>query len=663
MADEIDKTISSISELGKVTSYSAIEFQGFTKSMLAAANSTNAASKRWTIFSRLVSGTPLWKLQNYLRGVLGVLGEFEETSKANAETLKQQNEKIVNQIKGFRSLKKEVETVNKISKLQLRSESEYNNIKTRQAKIEKQYQAEHRKGSRANLQKLQALGRENRQLKARAKYLKENFENVKKESENNQLLEKIKNSDEYNKILMATNNSRKAEIAATIQINKQMEVQRKQMKLVAKELRENYAFDKSRLEVAQKIAKESAIGKGKGRFGQAIAMMGAKGKEKRQMRKDQAFAVEERKDELKSASKIFSKKNFSTALMPALAALAPLGGLFKLTKSALIPWGKDARKARIKILKFGTRIVKVTDFLFKYMMLGIIVAGAILVGMKYFQELYGILNEMGVVDRIKDLGSDLMSILGDVFSIVNAFFAGDYEKIVPLLEKIFDKGILFLLKTLGVILDIGFLALVAAFKLVGDFIVKFLDDPAFREKIYKGLKVLGLFIATFIIAKYIIAQLVLLAGIAALPIAFGIVILAAGFTIAKYFGDRINKKFQPLIDGFWNIINFLKDVRTEISKFARKIRKLPGFANGGVSAGGLAVVGERGPELVNLPAGSQVHSNSDSKKMLGGTVNNFNITINARDTSDQELRRIADKIGQMVNTKINRTTSSTTFGG
>ena len=48
--------------------------------------------------------------------------------------------------------------------------------------------------------------------------------------------------------------------------------------------------------------------------------------------------------------------------------------------------------------------------------------------------------------------------------------------------------------------------------------------------------------------------------------------------------------------------------------------------------------------------------------MVGGAVtNNFNITINAKDTSDGELRRIADKIGQMVSSKINRSTSSSTM--
>ena len=44
-----------------------------------------------------------------------------------------------------------------------------------------------------------------------------------------------------------------------------------------------------------------------------------------------------------------------------------------------------------------------------------------------------------------------------------------------------------------------------------------------------------------------------------------------------------------------------------------------------------------------------------------GNSNTFNITINARDTSDAELRRIANKIGSMVNNSINRTTASRTL--
>ena len=71
----------------------------------------------------------------------------------------------------------------------------------------------------------------------------------------------------------------------------------------------------------------------------------------------------------------------------------------------------------------------------------------------------------------------------------------------------------------------------------------------------------------------------------------------------------------------------------------------------------MAVVGEGGPELVSLPAGARVHSNAESKKMASSSnvVNNtVNVTINAKDTSDSELRRIADQVG-----KCNTTTHFT----
>ena len=74
------------------------------------------------------------------------------------------------------------------------------------------------------------------------------------------------------------------------------------------------------------------------------------------------------------------------------------------------------------------------------------------------------------------------------------------------------------------------------------------------------------------------------------------------------------------------------------------------------------MVGERGPELVNLPAGSRVRSNDTTKSMMGGSVtNNISVNVNGRlGASDGELRDIAKKIGRMVSTEINRTTSSST---
>ena len=45
---------------------------------------------------------------------------------------------------------------------------------------------------------------------------------------------------------------------------------------------------------------------------------------------------------------------------------------------------------------------------------------------------------------------------------------------------------------------------------------------------------------------------------------------------------------------------------------------VPKFEAGGISSGGLAMVGERGAELVNLPAGAQVFNHNQTNNMLGG---------------------------------------------
>lgn len=64
---------------------------------------------------------------------------------------------------------------------------------------------------------------------------------------------------------------------------------------------------------------------------------------------------------------------------------------------------------------------------------------------------------------------------------------------------------------------------------------------------------------------------------------------------------------------------------------------LPGFANGtSFAPGGLALVGEKGPEIVNLPKGSQVTPNGQ----FGGT-NIFNFTIQGQ-TDQRSQQQIAD---------------------
>ena len=77
------------------------------------------------------------------------------------------------------------------------------------------------------------------------------------------------------------------------------------------------------------------------------------------------------------------------------------------------------------------------------------------------------------------------------------------------------------------------------------------------------------------------------------------------------------------------------------------------FAKGGITPGGMVLVGEEGPELVNLPKGSRVHSNAESRRMGG---NNIHVHVNGRvGASDAEIRDIANKVAREVNLRMNRT--------
>ena len=84
---------------------------------------------------------------------------------------------------------------------------------------------------------------------------------------------------------------------------------------------------------------------------------------------------------------------------------------------------------------------------------------------------------------------------------------------------------------------------------------------------------------------------------------------------------------------------------------------VPQYAHGGLHKGGLAIVGERGAEMINLPAGARVHSNANSKAMMGNTIN-INVSGHMG-ASDAELRILADKLSKEINSRMNRTAATT----
>jgi hypothetical protein len=75
----------------------------------------------------------------------------------------------------------------------------------------------------------------------------------------------------------------------------------------------------------------------------------------------------------------------------------------------------------------------------------------------------------------------------------------------------------------------------------------------------------------------------------------------------------------------------------------------PGFANGTDSApGGLAWVGERGKELVNLPRGSQVIPNHDLSGLGGSSISApVSISIDARGADSEGLARVQGQLARL----------------
>jgi hypothetical protein len=87
---------------------------------------------------------------------------------------------------------------------------------------------------------------------------------------------------------------------------------------------------------------------------------------------------------------------------------------------------------------------------------------------------------------------------------------------------------------------------------------------------------------------------------------------------------------------------------------------LKGFAEGTNSApGGMAMVGERGPELVNLPRGSQVIPNNVTRGMMGGGgAITYAPAIDARGASVEAVARLAQIMEQDRATFASRTVAT-----
>ncbi len=76
------------------------------------------------------------------------------------------------------------------------------------------------------------------------------------------------------------------------------------------------------------------------------------------------------------------------------------------------------------------------------------------------------------------------------------------------------------------------------------------------------------------------------------------------------------------------------------------------FAKGTLSApAGLAIVGEKGPELVNLRGGERIYTAGQTQQMLGGATT-INVNVSGA-MNPQQARETGDQIGRRIRRQMN----------
>lgn len=130
--------------------------------------------------------------------------------------------------------------------------------------------------------------------------------------------------------------------------------------------------------------------------------------------------------------------------------------------------------------------------------------------------------------------------------------------------------------------------------------------------------------------------------------------------------DFVIGKIQSIIDAVWkipgefanafnNAVNNAKNAITSIPVVGGIVDKIPGFASGVENfGGGLAMVGENGRELVQLPGGSSVMPNDQLERALSGGKGGGGIHIMVTGNTVQNDQQLARMVGREVFDVLNR---------
>jgi len=678
---------------------------------------TGKAGQNWTTFSRLTSGTGIWKLQNYIRGTLEVIGKFSDSTKNQIKEQTENEKKLAQTVKGVNKIAEEYKALEKVqtdyTKRVSAAEDKANKTIIDQMKSKAQeleYATEWRKNNIEDTRKQMKIN-----MKAHNEDIAAIEEKMRKleKSHTNDLKDGKVKQKEHNtfKALMNREKKKLEDIEALKTKSSKdglanMAEYKRQIESINQEHEEQIAIlekqkgvvDLSKVAAAawtdqQKEALEStnaynqAIITGKSEL-EAYAEGFKQLSENVTKNQETYDAYKEKMTEALKIKEAFEEGGdlkvvegiIETRIQEAKDAKekdkeqdGPLTSLLKGTKKVFksIATAEGIAKLRLKLhikaLAFQKFMKPVLNMAFKFLIFGILGMIALLAIAKVAYDIMGIMSEFGVFDDMKQIFLAAVDILTSVFGIIGSFMEGDFASMFDYLGTIMSSLMTIGWNLLQIFVKGIFAIAVGIFYSIIDMMIWLVDGGwkvALPALIKIGVTLLGLY---FI--KALVMQGLLLLGIYALPL----VAITLGAALLYAVVRHLYKKFEPVkkavdfIGGlFSDLWGWITDIWASVKGSINDVLDWFGadpLATGGLTHGDTNLVGENGPERVRLPAGSRVYSNSQSRSMSNGsTVINNNITINAKDTSDQELRRIADKIGQMVNNKINRSVSSRTLG-
>lgn len=217
-------------------------------------------------------------------------------------------------------------------------------------------------------------------------------------------------------------------------------------------------------------------------------------------------------------------------------------------------------------------------------------------------------NKMGFsFENVTSIIADSVTVVGNIITAIAPVISGILQGVGSIVEAVFP-------------------AIASVMSMVGEKIVAVYTMLGSHSQLFQGIvETMGP-----IISGVISGLGVVIGG------AFDVIIAAVDLCLSAF--EKAFPAIEAVVKSVWNVIEpIINGIGKGISAVAGAVKNVAGFIGGGkgdVGAnatgtsywrGGYTTVGEHGPELINLPAGSKVHSNSDTQKIIGGKAVNINI--------------------------------------